>query len=274
MSRKSSFESEERVIPLSVVLMTVGLILLLTVACIWLLIPSRMPQPLYDLVGRRLPSAGRDPSRLPAAVPLPTAANVATVPTVAPRPTTAGTTILLPEAPPTAANEAIFRPELTDLTLPGQPTRIVIPKLFTDAPVIEVALEPFISNGQTFFQWQVPGGYAAGWHNNSARLGEGGNVVINGHHNLEGEVFRNLIDLETGDEIIVYDQDVPYYFEVTNEELLPERDEPLAVRLENARWMEPTEDERLTLITCWPYTDNTHRLVIVARPVVKAEESQ
>jgi len=38
------------------------------------------------------------------------------------------------------------------------------------------------------------------------------------------------------------------------------------VRQENARWIAPTDDERLTLVTCWPYTNNTHRVVVVAKP--------
>jgi sortase A len=46
-----------------------------------------------------------------------------------------------------------------------------------------------------------------------------------------------------------------------------ERGEPVEARRQNARWMNPTEDERLTMITCWPYTSNTHRLIVVAKPV-------
>jgi sortase A len=38
--------------------------------------------------------------------------------------------------------------------------------------------------------------------------------------------------------------------------------------VENARWIEPTEDERLTLVSCWPYETNAYRLVVVARPAV------
>jgi len=38
------------------------------------------------------------------------------------------------------------------------------------------------------------------------------------------------------------------------------------VRRQNARWIAPTTDERLTLVTCWPYTGNSHRLIIVAKP--------
>jgi sortase A len=41
----------------------------------------------------------------------------------------------------------------------------------------------------------------------------------------------------------------------------------MEVRIANAKWIQPTSDERLTLVTCWPYTNNTHRLIIVARPL-------
>jgi sortase (surface protein transpeptidase) len=48
--------------------------------------------------------------------------------------------------------------------------------------------------------------------------------------------------------------------------LMPERFKSLTVRLDNARWILPTKDERLTLITCWPAKSNTHRVIIVALP--------
>lgn len=32
------------------------------------------------------------------------------------------------------------------------------------------------------------------------------------------------------------------------------------------RLLGPTYDERITLITCWPYVSNTHRAVVVAEP--------
>jgi len=58
-------------------------------------------------------------------------------------------------------------------------------------------------------------------------------------------------------------------YEVTERKLLLERGQPLAVRIENAQWIMPTEDTRLTLVTCWPPTDNSHRLVVIARPVAE-----
>ncbi|MCZ7673526.1 MAG: sortase [Chloroflexi bacterium] len=151
--------------------------------------------------------------------------------------------------------------------LTGKPIRIVIPAIDLDAPVADIGAEAIVQGNQIFYQWLVPTGYMAGWHNNSARLGQPGNTVLNGHHNVYGEVFRDLIDLEEGDEILMYDEDQEYEYQVTVTEILPERGQDLAVRLENAQWIAPTEDERITLVTCWPYTDNSHRLIVVAEPM-------
>ena len=38
------------------------------------------------------------------------------------------------------------------------------------------------------------------------------------------------------------------------------------MREENGRWIQPSDDERLTLVTCWPADSNTHRLILVAVP--------
>jgi LPXTG-site transpeptidase (sortase) family protein len=55
---------------------------------------------------------------------------------------------------------------------------------------------------------------------------------------------------------------------VTEKHILKEKGEPPEVRRQNAKWIEPSDDERLTMITCWPYTNNTHRLIVVAKPVL------
>jgi sortase (surface protein transpeptidase) len=49
--------------------------------------------------------------------------------------------------------------------------------------------------------------------------------------------------------------------------ILMERFVDTATRLNNARWLAHTEDVRLTLVTCWPKLSNTHRLILVARPL-------
>jgi sortase A len=116
-------------------------------------------------------------------------------------------------------------------------------------------------------EWDVPDHRAAGWLNTSAALGAAGNIVLDGHHNIKGEVFRDLWTLQAGDEIRLYGDGEVRDFRVEEVLILPEKDQPLEVRLANARYIQPTQGARLTLITCWPYENNTHRAVVVAKPL-------
>jgi sortase A len=150
-----------------------------------------------------------------------------------------------------------------------EPTRIVIPAIDLDAPV-HLAETYFVEMGGEYYQqWLAPDEFAVGWHTESARLGEPGNTVLNGHNNIYGEVFRYLTELSVGDTILVYGQEAVYKYRITNHMILPEKYQQLDVRMNNAQWILPSQDERLTLITCWPYESNTHRLIIVAEPVFK-----
>ncbi len=149
---------------------------------------------------------------------------------------------------------------------PAAPTRLVIPAIGLDAPVRPVGLVTVTQGGQMYMQWQVPDGYIVGWHESSAAPGQPGNTVLNGHHNINGQVFRDLVKLKPGDVIIVYAGEQSYSYLVSERHILAEKGQPLAVRLQNAQWIQSTADERLTLVTCWPYTSNTHRLIVVARP--------
>ena len=146
------------------------------------------------------------------------------------------------------------------------PERIVIEKIGLDAPVIVAQTVNAEMDGQEVTQFLVPNEFAAGWHEGSARLGVIGNTVISGHHNAYGKVFAHLIDLEVGDEIIMLSGTHEFYYAIVNKMIMPEKGESLERRLSNARWILPSTDERLTLVTCWPATSNTHRLVIVAVP--------
>ena len=149
---------------------------------------------------------------------------------------------------------------------PKIPDKIEIPVIGLIAPVIISDYNKTKVEGETFGQWVAPSKFAAGWHPDSALLGQTGNVVINGHHNEFGEVFGELVDLELGDLIIVYYEGESFTYVVSNRLILPERFQEAAVRLQNARWLGRTDDTRLTLVTCWPADSNTHRLIIVARP--------
>jgi len=173
------------------------------------------------------------------------------------------------EVTPAATPEPTATPSPTPTPHPASliPNRLVIPAIHLDAPVVQVGWETNLVNGQPVSSWIVPDSYTAGWHVTSALPGNPGNTVLNGHHNVHGEVFRYLEDLQPGDEIIVYTGVTSHYYAVTERHILKEKGEPEEVRLQNAQFILPTEDERLTLVTCWPYTNNTHRLIIVAMPM-------
>jgi len=155
-----------------------------------------------------------------------------------------------------------------DVQLPPEvPVRIQIPSIDLDAPVIPAPVDFAKLAGKEFLQWYVPDQFASGWHTTSAMLGETGNTVLNGHHNAFGEVFVSLVDVNVGDIIWVESENSRFSYQVANKMILPEKYEQLDVRMNNAQWILPSIDERLTLISCWPYETNTHRLIIVARPM-------
>ena len=148
------------------------------------------------------------------------------------------------------------------------PTRIVAPSIDLDAEVKSMGWEQIEFKEKMYTKWVVPTN-AAGWHLNSSLPGHRENVVLSGHHNVEGRVFRYVVDLDLGDEITLYADGVPYVYIVMEKYILKEAGMPKEVRTANAQWIMPTGDERLTLVTCWPYEwpGNTHRVVVVARPL-------
>ena len=210
----------------------------------------------------------------PTASPAPPETSTPTV-TAPPEPTSGGGPANLQDqaspaptdgARPTATPAPTLPPTATPL--PRPPTRIVAAAIGLDAPVVAMGWKVV----DQVAQWDVPK-EAAGWHINSAPAGQPGNTVISGHHNVEGKVFRYVVDLEIGDEIILYAGDRSFAYTVTEKYILKEAGMPWAVRQKNAQWIAATADERLTLVTCWPYEwpGNTHRVVVVAKPKADPE---
>lgn len=151
-------------------------------------------------------------------------------------------------------------------TAPEIPLRLIIPVIELEAPILPAEAEVVPIGGKNYQVWRAPDQFAVGWHVTSATLGVPGNTVLNGHHNVKGEVFKRLVDLNPGDVITIESESASYNFVILNRMILPEKYAPLEDRIANAQWILPSEDERLTLITCWPYESNTHRLILVARP--------
>ncbi len=158
-------------------------------------------------------------------------------------------------------------PRLTERQQALMPTQIVIDSVGINSGIISVGWHTAEREGQLTSVWEVAE-YAVGWHQNSALPGDSGNMVLSAHSNVSGEVFRPLPDVSQGDIITVYVDDQPYNYQITHTTIVKEAGQPLAVRQQNAQWIAPSDDERLTLVTCWPYPHSTHRFIVVAKPIL------
>jgi len=125
---------------------------------------------------------------------------------------------------------------------PEQATRIQIPAIGVDAPVVEGDDWESLKQG-------------AGHHIGSANPGESGNCIISAHNDIFGEIFRDLPDLDLDDEVFVHTASQVYRYVVTQKRII----EPTDVSV-----MYPTSSPVLTLISCYPYGIDTHRIVVIA----------
>ena len=206
----------------------------------------------------------------------PDPANSSVVPSPTATLTPTATSTLTPTPlPPTATPTLTPTPTSTPTPTPtparppanSPPTRIVIPKIDIDSKVVELGWRLEKIDEQLVSVWDVAD-YAAGFHRGSAYPGHIGNTVISGHHNIKGEVFRYVVDLETGDEVILHVEEVVYRYTVEEKLILPDKYVSDEQKRENGKWIRYFPDERLTLVTCWPYTSNTHRVIVIAKPLL------
>jgi len=187
-----------------------------------------------------------------AAPPPPTTAAQATSrPTATAAPTVAALQVLLPgEHPPPSRESATLEVvEPSSPALSASPTpeprtaqRIEIPRIQVDAPIVA---------GDSYEDLMM----GVGQHLGSADPGQPGNMVLSAHNDIYGKIFRDLDKLEPGDEVLVYTDEGPYRYIVNSIEIVA----PTRVDV-----MAPTEYGRLTMITCYPYLIDTHRVVVVA----------
>ena len=126
---------------------------------------------------------------------------------------------------------------------PEHARRIEIPAIGVDASVIE---------GD---DWETLKTGMVGHHIGSANPGERGNCVLSGHNDIYGEVFRQLPKLSVGDEIRVHTETQIYHYTVKQTRIV----EPTAVEV-----LEDTSTPVLTLVSCYPYGVDTHRIVVIA----------
>jgi len=121
------------------------------------------------------------------------------------------------------------------------PTRIVIPRIKVDAPIVgDVSWEAL----------KMGVGHLPG----SANPGERGNLYLAAHNDIFGEIFRYLEELEPGDEYFIYSGEESFRYVVKEKRII----NPTDVEV-----MLPTTEPVATLQTCYPYLVDTHRLVVI-----------
>lgn len=125
---------------------------------------------------------------------------------------------------------------------PEAPTRVVVAAIEVDALIVA---------GDSWEQLKL----GVGHHPGTANPGERGNMVLSAHNDIYGEIFRHLGDLELGDEVVVYAGERPFRYIVTAKQIV----EPTEVSV-----LASTTKPVVTLISCYPYMVDTHRIVVIA----------
>jgi len=92
--------------------------------------------------------------------------------------------------------------------------------------------------------------------------GAGGNIFVFGHSSSDtdggpyAKILRNLNELEKGDKITIYYKTKKHEYTVSDKKIIAADDlSPLNL----------TDDERLTLMTCWPIGTTDKRLIVIAK---------
>ena len=94
-----------------------------------------------------------------------------------------------------------------------------------------------------------------GQHIGSANPGENGNLVLAGHNDIFGEIFRHLDQLAPGDEIVIHSDQRSFTYVVSN---------TLVVSPTFVEVMNSTPNSTLTLISCYPYLVDNQRIIVQA----------
>ncbi len=100
-------------------------------------------------------------------------------------------------------------------------------------------------------------------YKNTSRPGEGGNIFIVGHssnyswiNSQYNSVFALLDKLIRGDQISIYYKSRKYTYEVVDQKVISPK---------NVEVIDNTNEEMLTLMTCWPVGTSLNRLVVQAK---------
>lgn len=119
-------------------------------------------------------------------------------------------------------------------------TRIIIPAINVDAPIGEGT------------DWEALK-YRVGHHPGTANPGQRGNMVLAAHNDVYGEIFRYLPEVPVGEVITIYAGEQVFRYRIVERRI---------IRPEQTEVMLPTTRPTVTLISCYPYLVDTHRIVL------------
>ncbi len=142
---------------------------------------------------------------------------------------------------------------------------VTIPAIDVLAPVTPVGWQTDWVEGD-LPGWDSPAA-AVGWALTSALPGDAGNIILYGHNNIDSSVFKDLYQLQPGDAVTLQTGEGQVVYNVAEVKIFPASDAAADREIFNT-WLKPTRAPRLTLISCWPPDNNTHRVIVVAYPVL------
>lgn len=125
---------------------------------------------------------------------------------------------------------------------PQQAVRIQIPAINVDAPIV-------LGDGWEQLKKGV------GQHIGSANPGEKNNMVLTAHNDVFGQIFRDLDQLEKGDQVFIHTSTDVFTYEIKGTRIV----EPDQVEV-----MAPTSEGIVTLISCYPYMVDNKRIIVTA----------
>lgn len=149
---------------------------------------------------------------------------------------------------------------------PQPPTRLVIPRIGVNSVVHQIGINVGGDPLDPRVTWQkLKAG--VGHDQDSVNPGESGNIVLFGHNNVAGRVFRRLSELKAGDEAYLYTLDLKFSYIVQEIDIVRAVATTEQDKGTHAFYLGPKPEETLTLVSCWPYSTYTHRVYVVAKPV-------
>ncbi|MBN1681744.1 MAG: sortase [Anaerolineae bacterium] len=123
------------------------------------------------------------------------------------------------------------------------PGRVEIPAIGVSANIYA---------GDDWFSLQKGVGHLVG----SGNPGDNANMVLTAHNDIYGEIFKDIERLEPGDEVRIQARNGRWYTYVVRDKQV--------VRPADIWVLKPGNEAITTLITCYPYRVDSHRMVVFA----------